>query len=597
MGITEIRAEREQIALAVGGAEAGQKFRVEARRPLQGETLAVFSGMEAAERGGVYSLRVPRFASGEDLLTAAFAVYAEETVGERKTPEANQAAETVKKTAVDGVSAQTEIAAARRIPGVCYVTKLCGVADCETPYPVFRTKKALAASGDDLAVLGIEQTLININLPALMTTGPQEQAEHRAAQQERTERQLMPQGQANGAEAVQSGGRETIPFTVNGRTFYFLKERVAKLDAYMEDMTKRGIAVTAILLNAPRLFDSTGEEALLRACIHPDFDWNEKNAFISAFSMKTKEGQAYYQAFVEFLTARYAAGEEKRQALRGMIVSNEVDSQYIWGNAGEKTPEAYMEEYAQTLRLTYLAGRKHYAGLRVYISLDHLFNISYDQAQYQRPQPLRFYKGRQMLELLNEYARRDGNFDWGVAYHPYPEDLAQPDFYNDRTASFAFSTQRITYKNIEMLPAYLAQERFLYEGRERRIILSEQGFNSRDDGVSEWQGAAGYVLAYQKVKKLPTVGMMTNHAYVDNRYEFGLHMGIRKLTDDDLPGEPRPIYDYMRDMGTEREQARVAEARRFIGEALFDQLLTPRILAADDLNAGSMEFQQEEKKQ
>ena len=37
---------------------------------------------------------------------------------------------------------------------------------------VFQTKKALSCANEDLKILGIEHTLININLPALMKENP-----------------------------------------------------------------------------------------------------------------------------------------------------------------------------------------------------------------------------------------------------------------------------------------------------------------------------------------------------------------------------------------------------------------------------------------
>lgn len=533
MKIKEIIGVKDRIRFLLEN-ESGkkEKYAVKVQRPFGVKEV----GDLEAEGEGDFS--IPRYIGEEDLLTAEFIVTTME----------NRAGKAVKE----------------KLDGPRYVTDLCEASLFSSPYPTFKTKKTLPECDDDYETLQIEQTVLNINLPAIMTVHP---------------------------------GEKDIEFKVNGESYFFLEERIQEIDEFMERVARRKSAVTAILLNSPRLFDSTGEKELLADCIHPDFDWEEKNAFISAFPMQTEKGQAYYQAFVEFLAARYAGGEEKYRCLKGMIVSNEINSQYIWGNAGEKNVEEYMEEYTEALRLTYLAGRKYYDNLRVYVSLDHLFNISYDQASCFAPQPKRYYRGRQVLELLNENGQRDGNFAWSVAYHPYPEDLNHPDFYNDRTACFYFSTPRITYKNIEMLPAYLAQERFLHRGQERRIILSEQGFNSKDDGITEYQGAAAYCLAYEKVKALSTIDMMMNHAYVDNKYEFGLHLGIRKAGVDGSPGEPRPIYYCMKDMGTDREKKRVEEARSFIGGPLFDSILHPEIVAADDPKAVNMEFFEDEQEQ
>lgn len=438
------------------------------------------------------------------------------------------------------------------VKGNQYVSKLDQISQWDYPYPQPDTIKALAAYGEDLKVLGVKQSLININLPALMT--------------------LKDDG-------------NTFPYLCNGRAFHFVKEAVGKLDRYMKETYEYGILVTGILLNSPKLFDSQKEEALLSKVLHPKYDWKDSSAYISAFNMETEEGQEYYKAFVEFLAERYGREDGKYGRMCGVIISNEVNSQYVWGNAGEMEVADYVKEYTVALRLAWLGARKYYSNFRIYVSLDHFWTSTL------KPElPKRFYKGRDVIDYLNKYSVEEGNFDWNIAYHPYPENLMYPDFYNDRSASFDFSTTRITFKNIEMLPAYLSQPEYLYEGKPRRIILSEQGFNSRGDSYSEKQGAAAYCLAYEKARKLDTIDLMTHHAYVDNRYEFGLNLGIRRLNEDDTIGEPKPIYYVMRDMDTEKEKEHIDRARAFIGEELYDSILNPDILYADADKSKENEF-------
>ncbi len=438
------------------------------------------------------------------------------------------------------------------IKGKQFVTKLNHISRWDYPYPQPDTIKALAAYGEDLKVLGIKQSLININLPAFMTL---------------------------------SNNVSTFSYVCNGRTFYFIKEAVEKLDRYMQETYEYGILVTGILLNSPKLFDSQKEEALLSKVIHPNYDWEDSSAYISAFNMETEEGQEYYKAFVEFLAERYAREDGRYGRMCGMIISNEINSQYVWGNAGEMEAADYVKEYTVALRLAWLSARKYYSNFRIYVSLDHFWTSTL------KPEfPERFYKGREVIDYLNKYSKEEGDFDWGIAYHPYPENLMYPDFYNDRSASFDFSTTRITFKNIEMLPAYLSQPEYLYEGKPRRIILSEQGFNSRGDSFSEKQGAAAYCLAYEKARKLDTIDLMTHHAYVDNRYEFGLNLGIRRLNEDDTLGEPKPIYYVMKDMDTEKEKKHILRARALIGEELYDSILNPSILFADADKSKENEF-------
>jgi hypothetical protein len=440
------------------------------------------------------------------------------------------------------------------LEGDRYVTDFTDTAQWSYIYPQPDTIKALAAEGEDLKELGIKQSLVNINLPALMTL--------------------------NTEKAV-------IPFESEGRIYYFNKDRVSKLDEFMQNTYRYGICVTAILLNAPKLFDSGNEEALLKQVIHPAYDWASKSTYISAFPMTTPEGQGFYKAFVSFLVQRYAREDAKYGRMCGMIISNEINSQYIWGNAGEMEVSNYTREYTTALRLAWLCTHKYYKNFRVYVSLDHFWNLTFDPRY-----PKRYYKGRDVIDYINRYSKEEGDFDWNVAYHPYPENLMYPDFYNDRSASFDFSTQRITFKNIEMLPAYLSGKEYLCRNHPRRIILSEQGFNSKGDTYSEKQGAAAYCLAYQKAKRIPTIDLMTHHAYLDNPYEFGLNLGIRKRNADGTPGEAKLIYYMMKDMDTEKEQERIDWARSFIGEELYDSLRMPAITYGEADKSKESEFQE-----
>ncbi len=446
-----------------------------------------------------------------------------------------------------------------RVSGAQFVTDFdISVPENKNDYPVLPTKKTLHGTEEDILALGIRQQPININLPNLMTTVKSE---------------------------------DTIDFEHDGKTYYFIKKAVDTVDAHMRESKKLGLVVTMILLNSPRLFGSTGEKALLDKCLHPGFDFDSPDAFISAFNMRSHEGQGYYRAFVEFLCERYTKPDSDMGCVAGAIISNEVDSQYVWGNAGEMDVNDYVSEYNEAMRQAWLAGQKHSKSFRVYVSLDQYWHKTAHNVRF----PKRYYSGRDIIDELNRLQTERGEFPWCVAYHPYPEDLRWPDFWHDRAPDFTFSTPKITFKNMEVLEAYLSQPHMLYRGTPRRIIFSEQGFNSHSgalQSLTEKMAEAGYVLAYLKAKNMKTVDMFMHHAYTDNPHEFGLNLGIRRF-DANAPhraGEKKPIWYSVCDMDTEREQARIEKARAFIGEELFDYLLNPPIEYGDRDTSKDNEF-------
>lgn len=514
MKITKIMASREEILFTIEGGSG--TLTVCERVPVAGgrELSRVQAKIEDN------TARIPRFDGARDRLTSRFETEAE---------------------------------------GVCYVSDLLpGASENNEPYPQPARIKALYGTPEEMRQLGLTQTLMNVNLTAIM--------------------------------AVETDA-PVIDFELDGQVYHFLKDKIEEIDARLRMMDENGILTTLILLNSPKLFGSTQEKALLDVALHPKYEWDARDAFISAFNMEEEAGQNYFRAFVEFLAQRYSRADKRYGRALGMIVSNEVDSQCVWSNAGEMDAEQFTHEYSEACRLTWLLARKHFANFRVYISLDQFFS----GMRYRPLEPLHTYPGREVIDRMNAHCLREGNFGWSVAYHPYPEDLRYPDFWNDRAPDFTWSTPKITFKNMEVLPDYLSRPELLYEGAPRRIIFSEQGFNSQQgalQNLTERQAAAAYCLAYMKARAIPTCDLFTHHAYVDNPHEFGLNLGIRRY-DESAPhhaGEPKPIYASVLDMDTDREPERVRMAREFIGPDLFDYLLNVPLTHSDGDNSSEVDF-------
>lgn len=442
----------------------------------------------------------------------------------------------------------TLLAQDRALDGVCYPTAFAlDAVENDYPYPQPQSIKTLVCPYNEGKDFGIQQSRFDVSLPAYVSLRPQP---------------------------------DTLPYTFEGQTYYFYRDSLEKLEASMAGYEVN----TLILLNAPRLFDSRGEQELLDVCIHPGYQWDDPGAFISAFNMTTEAGQRVYGAFVSFLAQRYTRADKKYGRVGGVIISNEVNLPYSWGNAGSMAAEDYMEEYTQAMRLAWLCGSRYYSNFRVYISLANNWDGYY-------PEPTKTYRGRQLIDLLAANSARDGDFPWHVAFHPYPE---HADFWNDRVG-FHFATPHITYKNMEMLEAYLAQPQLLYHGSPRRIIFSEQGFNAENgplQQLQEKQAAAGYVLAFLKARQMQTVDMLANHAYIDSPHEFGLNLGIFRY-DPSAPGcrgEAKPLADAIRAMETPGEAMAIAFAKEIIDPVLFDWLLHPPICYGDPDRSKEIDF-------
>jgi hypothetical protein len=157
--------------------------------------------------------------------------------------------------------------------------------------------------------------------------------------------------------------------------------------------------------------------------------------------------------------------------------------------------------------------------------------------------------------------------------------LLHPDFWNDKTAAYSYDTGRITFKNLEVLTGYLSKRDFLFEGRIRHIILSEQGFHSEESEEGEKLQAAAYCLAYKKIESLPGIDSFILHAHVDNKGEYdtwGLNLGLwirDKASDDSKPQRPKLIYDAFRDIDAPHGDKVCEACRDYIGNKNWDTCL------------------------
>jgi len=282
----------------------------------------------------------------------------------------------------------------------------------------------------------------------------------------------------------------------------------------------------------------------------------------AAFNTETAEGVFFYRAIVHWLVERYTREDAKFGQLGGLVIGNEVQSHWSWYYLGAVEPEVLLREYTAALRIADLATRSVHADFPIYVSLEHHWTLPASEDRTHG------FTGVEVLEGVNERAKREGDFPWHLAFHPYPEKLFEPRFWNDKSAPLRFDAPRITFHNLEVLPAFLHQPRFLYEGKPRRIALTEQGFHCPDAPEGELAQAAAFAFAWKKVQALPDIESFLYHRHVDHPHEHGLHLGIREhdgSANVNGIGRARKIWGVVQKAGTPEEEAAFAFALPIVG--------------------------------
>lgn len=333
-------------------------------------------------------------------------------------------------------------------------------------------------------------------------------------------------------------GRE--PFLHDGEQFYVDRGAIERLDKTLQFAADHKLLVFAIVL----LPKPTGSDPVRDAMAHPDFD---PAGMFPMPNTTSQRGVTAYSAALEYLAQRYLRGDGPR--IHHWILHNEVDAGLVWTNAGTKSLDEFLDLYAKSLRIAHLTARQYDAHSRVFASVTH---------SWTRPEEPRFYAGRDVLNGLVARSKAGGDFDWGIAHHPYPQSLFAPETWRDEEAIDSPDSPLVTFKNLGVLVNWARDPVNRFNGEAvRDIYLTEQGFNSRDYSDRELElQAAALAFAWKQLTKYPEIKGMHYHNWIDNRHEGGLKIGLRKFPDDaDDAGAEKPIWRLYRDLGGPNEAA------------------------------------------
>lgn len=344
------------------------------------------------------------------------------------------------------------------------------------------------------------------------------------------------------------------------------------LDRQIKPLSDAGVVVSLILL-----YYKSGNEELDRLMLHPKYDHSAPNN-LTAFNLTTPESAAAYSACVDFLAARYSSTNTAHGRVWNYIVGNEVNSHWFWYNMGRVPMEELADNYLAAVRATHNAVRNHSAHARIYLSLEHHWNIRYPGGDAQQT-----FAGRPFLEYFAKRAKdpsQGGDFDWHLAFHPYPEDLFNCRTWNDKSATHTTDTPRITFKNIEQLVSFMNRPELPFKGKPRRIILSEQGFHSPESEEGQLLQAAAYAYAYQKIRNLDAIDSFILHRHVDHGQEGGLNLGLwtrhKPGKHPAEPAEKKKIYEVFKAADTPGWEEAFRFALPIIGLTNWSEIQAPR---------------------
>jgi hypothetical protein len=400
-----------------------------------------------------------------------------------------------------------------------------------TPYPATPSPKGLQVQMvPDALELGIHHANLNIRLNAL----------------------LAPEKEAKPGQLTASA---------DGFTFVINQNYVGSLDRQIKPMSDKGVVVTLIVTTS-----RSPDERIRKLTIHPKAD--PIKGITMASDTVTPEGRACYKALTDFIARRWSAADASHGRVWGWIISNEVNSHHEWHQMGPASVEEVAAQYEDQSRLAWESLRRHSANARIYLSLEHHWTAKGHK------DPLQACPGRTLLELFAKRARERGDFDWNLAFHPYPSNLRDARTWLDKV-TFDDNTPKVTFKNLEVLTKKLATPEILYAGKTRRLSFTEQGFDlpQRPEGLAEQ--AAAYAYAWEKVARLgDSVDAFHYHRHVDHSLENGLRFGLWSNKPGSIadPDQKRPIWHLLKAANTPAWKAAAEPYLKTCGLQSWDEL-------------------------
>ena len=389
------------------------------------------------------------------------------------------------------------------------------------PYPTAPNKKGLALGADmeeDALELNVCHATINFPLTEVISS--------------KSER----------------NSSSSYSFRYKKKKYWFRKGTLRRWDTTLKKLKKNNVIVTGILLMQKR-----GD---LKNLLYPAA--RNKNAAFYAWNMDGGENQRQIEAAISFLAKRYSGGKHGRVV--GWIVANEIDNPSDWNNAGGISFSAYMDLYARMFEMASRVVRSVYSNARLYIPLDHYWNMTSENE----------YTARACLDTFAARMAKDG-YPWNLAFHAYNGDLMQPSITAEQyyPATESLDSPIITMKNLHVLTDYIRSN----FGEKTRVILSEHGYSStwKKRDVSRDQSEA-IALSYYLAMADPMVDSFIYYSQVDQNEltKIGASFGLWKVSKKERATSKKMSWSIFKYMDTDLQND-ILNSARSISEQMTGQ--------------------------
>ena len=388
---------------------------------------------------------------------------------------------------------------------------------------------------------------------------------------------------ANGNPINNSGNSGLIPFESNGKTYYFNAGYVHGLQSQVAAYSKAGINVIMVVIAWRVGCPATYPASLLYLKVN-------QNVQTMAFNTSNALGAGYWVAAMEFLADKFSRSAEEGMVHK-FVIGNEIDCSYDWnqmipsldanGNSQRLPLDTYMEEYTRTLRLANLAVKKYNSQAKVLVSFTHNWAKNRYEGNNLTSTTIKQYNSyapKEMLDWMNVHIKAQGDFDWGLALHPYPVDhytsnpLTDDVKYSGSNSPMPISgdfntTPFVTPANLEVYQLYLEQPQARFNGQVRSVSLTESGICTKIESkvsaeqyqLSLNQQAATIAQYYYRASMLTCIEEFAYFKPHDREGDNVLKIGLM-----DEHGNKKPSYEVWKYIDTDKGFEIAAQYLKYI---------------------------------
>ncbi|MCR5502832.1 MAG: hypothetical protein K6F53_07470 [Lachnospiraceae bacterium] len=246
----------------------------------------------------------------------------------------------------------------------------------------------------------------------------------------------------------------------------------------------------------------TADPGALRAATDPHY---VKNNPVVAY-MLNADDDAGIEGLIADMTYHASNGN-----IQDFVIGNEVNER-CWNYMDWTDWNTYVRKYVQAFRVCYTAIKSTNPNAMVYTSLDQVWNKNPQGAD-----SYEYLDGDEFLAKFNDMIVENGNIDWNLSIHPYPNPLYWAKFWDPSSvangASFKAQVDKnqvITFENMTVITNLLCTSKYLNRsGMVRDVIIGEIGMGS-NAGVDNQ--AAAICASYAAFEMNPFV---TQYMYLE----------------------------------------------------------------------------------